>query len=147
GPEVTAGMVKHPAVDMVTFTGSTAVGKQVMRACADSVKRVALELGGKSASIITDDVDPATTVDQVVAATGISLAGQTCGSRNRIVLPRSRHAEWREVLVRAAGGLVCGPPSDPAADVGPLATRQQRDRVEGFIRSGLDEGAELLVGG
>ena len=148
GPGPTAGeaLVEHPRVDMVSFTGSTRAGKRVMQLAAESVKRVALELGGKSPNIILEDAD----LDQAVPAGlfGCYLnSGQTCSALTRMIVPRARLAEVEEKALAAAGGFVPGSSLDPSTSLGPLASAAQLERVRSYIRSGIDEGAKLLCGG
>jgi aldehyde dehydrogenase (NAD+) len=144
---VSAEMVADPRIDMVSFTGSSAVGSQIMRACATNITRLALELGGKSAAIVTADVKPAEVVPMLIACGGLGLAGQVCTSRSRVLVPREQHQTWRTALAEALQSLRVGDPADPAVDVGPLATERQRDRVERYIEAGKEEGAELVCGG
>ncbi|GAA1840055.1 aldehyde dehydrogenase [Pseudonocardia ailaonensis] len=146
-PATTAGMVADADVDLVSFTGSSAVGAEVLRGAAPNITRSILELGGKSASIVLDDAEPAEFVSGVVAAAGVNLCGQQCTSRSRIIVPRSRHAEWVAALKDALAALRVGDPTDPATQVGPLATARQRDRVEAYVRSGREQGARLVLGG
>ena len=145
--ETTARLVSDPRIDMVSFTGSTNVGRQVMAGAARNITRVALELGGKSASVVLDDADPATVVPQLVSASGLGLAGQQCTSRSRILIPESDAEAWTEAIAAALDAVVVGDPRDPLTSQGPLATSAQRDRVEGYIAAGLKEGARLVSGG
>ena len=147
GPDVTQRMVGDPRIDMVTFTGSTVVGAKVMAAAAPNITHVALELGGKSAAIVLEDADPTTVVPQLIAASGMGLAGQVCTSRSRILVPRPRAAEWTAALVTALDALRLGDPREPGIDQGPLATRAQRERVEGYVATGIAEGAVVARGG
>jgi aldehyde dehydrogenase (NAD+) len=146
-PSVTAGMVADPRVNMVSFTGSSAVGSEVMRTAATNITRVLLELGGKSASVVLNDADPATVVPLLIGAAGLRLTGQVCSSRARILVPASRQNEWVDALAEAVSAQRVGDPRDPRTQVGPVATARQRARVEGYIRVGLEEGARLVVGG
>jgi aldehyde dehydrogenase (NAD+) len=146
GPVVGEAIAAHRLVDMVSFTGSTRAGRRVMALAADGVKRVALELGGKSANVILEDADLAKAVPAGVAACYIN-SGQTCSALTRMVVPRSRLAEVEELAVAAAEGYTPGDPFDAATRLGPLVSKVQRDRVRGYIAKGVDEGAKLLTGG
>ncbi|HEY8527662.1 MAG TPA: aldehyde dehydrogenase [Acidimicrobiales bacterium] len=146
GREVGEHLVTHPDVDKVAFTGSTAAGKRIMSLCGERVTRVSLELGGKSASIILDDADLATVVPVVVGG-GMHLSGQVCGAHTRILVPRARYAEALEAAGAAAEAVPYGDPHDPATVVGPLVAERQRDRVEGYIRLGVEAGARIVTGG
>ncbi|HEX3946438.1 MAG TPA: aldehyde dehydrogenase family protein [Acidimicrobiales bacterium] len=148
GPGAIVGeaIAAHPDVDMISFTGSTRAGKRVMQLAAESVKKIALELGGKSANVILDDADLDTAIPAALFACYLN-SGQTCSALTRMVVPRSRLAEIEEKAVAAAAGFA---PGDAFADgvlVGPLVSAAQRDRVRGYIQKGIDEGAKLLVGG
>lgn len=148
GPGPTAGerLASHPLVDMVSFTGSTRAGKRVMELAAQSVKRVALELGGKSANVLLDDAD----LDKAVPAGLFACylnSGQTCSALTRMVVPRSRLREVEEKAVAAADTFVVGPSLDPGTTLGPLASAAQLERVRGYIAKGVEEGATLLCGG
>ncbi|MFR9807220.1 aldehyde dehydrogenase [Pseudonocardia sp. RS010] len=139
-------LVAHREVDKVSFTGSTAAGKKIMAACADRVARVTLELGGKSAAIVLDDADPAEVIPAVLPMS-LMLAGQACIAQTRILLPRSRYAEFVDALAQGMRELVVGDPLDDATTIGPLVNDRQRDRVEGYLATGRAEGARLVVGG
>ena len=146
GPVVGEAIASHPLVDMISFTGSTRAGKRVMQLAADNVKRVALELGGKSACVILEDADLATAVP-----TGVSMcylnSGQTCSALTRMLVARSRLAEVEQLAAEAAETYTPGDPFDPATRLGPLVSAAQRERVRGYIESGIEEGARLLTGG
>ncbi|MGW1028574.1 aldehyde dehydrogenase [Streptomyces sp. NPDC002577] len=144
--EVGEHLVTHPGIDKVAFTGSTAAGKRIMTLCGDQVKRVSLELGGKSAAIILDDADLATVVPALVNG-GMHLSGQVCGAHTRILVPRSRYAETVEAAAAAASAVPVGDPHDPSTLVGPLVAERQRDRVEGYIALAVDAGARVAAGG
>jgi len=146
GDVVGAAIVASPDVAKVSFTGSTAVGKGIVRAGADTMKRVTLELGGKSPSIVLDDADFAATVPLAVAA-GFNNSGQACIAGSRILVPRSRLAEFEALAKAAVEAVVSGDPADQATTVGPMVSAKQWERVQGFIRKGMDEGARLLAGG
>ncbi|WP_328841862.1 aldehyde dehydrogenase family protein [Streptomyces europaeiscabiei] len=134
-----------PRVDLISFTGSTVTGKRIMEKGAATLKRVFLELGGKSAMIVCDDADLA----QVLPAAGgvCYHAGQGCALQSRVLLPRSRYAEGVEILKAVMENIPYGDPTDPATMQGPQVSAKQRDRVMSYIRKGIDEGAELIVGG
>jgi len=139
-------LVRHADVDKIGFTGSTAVGRRIGAICGEQLKRVTLELGGKSAAIILDDAN----LDEIVAPlvdSGILNNGEACGAQTRILAPRSRYAECVDALAAYVGNMTVGDPLDPATQVGPLVAERQRTRVEGYIEAGNDEGARLVVGG
>jgi aldehyde dehydrogenase (NAD+) len=146
GREVGEHLVSHPGVNKVSFTGSTAAGKKIAAACAANLTRFSLELGGKSAAILLDDVNLAEALP-IMMPNAIMNNGQACISLTRILAPRDRYAEITEALVEQVQGLTVGDPLDPATDVGPLVAERQRDRVEGYIRIGQEEGAKVAVGG
>ncbi len=146
GPVVGEAIAAHGLVDMVSFTGSTRAGKRVMELASQSVKRVALELGGKSANVILEDADLATAVPSGVSACYLN-SGQTCSALTRMLVPRSRLAEVEELAVRTAETYKPGDPFDAETRLGPLVSAVQRDRVRGYIRKGVEEGAKLLTGG
>jgi aldehyde dehydrogenase (NAD+) len=146
GREVGEHLVTHGDVDKVAFTGSTAAGKRIMALCAERVARVSLELGGKSAALVLDDADLATVVPRIVGG-GMHLSGQVCGAHTRALVPRSRYAEALDAAGAAAAAVPYGDPHDPATVVGPLVAERQRARVEGYIRSAVDDGARVVTGG
>jgi len=134
-----------PKVDLISFTGSTAVGRRIMEKGGATLKRLFLELGGKSATIVLDDADVA-----AGAMMGIAVcvhAGQGCAIPTRLLLPRSRVDEGLAVLQQIFAGITVGDPQDPATFTGPLISAKQRDRVRGYIQKGIDEGATLVAGG
>jgi aldehyde dehydrogenase (NAD+) len=136
----------HPLVDMVSLTGSTAVGGVVGAAAAPSIKRVSLELGGKSANIVFGDVN----VQRVVASGTLGVmhnSGQTCNAPTRMLVAEEIYEEAVEVAARAADAVAVGDPTDAATFMGPVAGRKQFDTVRGYIRIGIDEGARLVAGG
>jgi len=146
GRDVGAHLVAHPGVNKVAFTGSTAAGRAIGEVCGRLLRPVTLELGGKSAAIVLDDAD----LDQTVR--GLSRAsllnnGQTCYLSSRILAPRGRYAEVVDAVADLASSLKVGDPLDPTTRVGPLVTRQQRERVQGFITAGRNEGARVVAGG
>ena len=146
GPVVGEALVTHPEVDMVSFTGSTRAGKRVSELAAASVKRVALELGGKSAAIILDDADWKRAVKGVVSDCCLN-SGQKCTAQTRMLVPESRYEEAAALAVEAAKALRPGDPMAPETTLGPLASKMQQDRVREFIAKGIAEGATLLTGG
>ncbi|HEY3842011.1 MAG TPA: aldehyde dehydrogenase family protein [Acidimicrobiales bacterium] len=146
GPVVGEAIASHPKVDMVSFTGSTRAGKRVMELAAESVKRVSLELGGKSANILLDDADFATAVPAGVFACYMN-SGQTCSALTRMLVPREKLAEVEELARAAAEGFAPGDPFEPGKLLGPLVSSVQRDRVRGYINRGIEEGAKLVIGG
>jgi betaine-aldehyde dehydrogenase len=146
GPVVGEALVKHPEVDMISFTGSTRAGKRVSEVAAQMVKRVALELGGKSASIILDDADLAAAVKGTVTNCYLN-SGQTCTAFTRMLVPESRYDEAKAIAAEAAKTFVPGDPLSETARLGPLSSQMQLERVRGYIRKGLEEGAELVTGG
>ncbi len=146
GPVVGEALVAHPRTDMVSFTGSTRAGKRVMALAAESVKRVSLELGGKSANIILEDADLSTAVPDGVVKCYLN-SGQTCSALTRMLVPRSRLSEVEEIAVATAATMTPDDPVNGASFLGPLASSAQLERVRGYITSGLDEGARLLCGG
>jgi acyl-CoA reductase-like NAD-dependent aldehyde dehydrogenase len=146
GPVVGEAIASHPLVDMVSFTGSTRAGKRVMQLAAESVKRVALELGGKSPNVILEDADLAAAIPAGVAAAYMN-SGQTCSALTRMIVPRSRLAEVEALAVKTAETYTTGDPFDASTRLGPLVSATQRERVRGYIHKGVDEGAKLLTGG
>ena len=142
-------MASHPLIDMVSFTGSGRAGKRVMQVAAESVKRVALELGGKSANIIGEDLDKETFAKAVMGGVGKAFlnSGQTCSALTRMLVPKARLAEAEQLAAAAASNMKVGDPFTEGVQLGPLASAAQRDRVNGYIQKGIDEGAKLLVGG
>ncbi|WP_137977192.1 aldehyde dehydrogenase family protein [Streptomyces violaceusniger] len=148
GREVGSRLVSHPGVDKVAFTGSPAAGRVIAEVCGRLLRPVTLELGGKSAGIILDDarLDPAQIGQDLVAAT-LTNNGQTCFLSTRILAPRSRYTEVVDLLTDLARSLPVGDALAESTLIGPMATPQQRERVEGYIAKGLSEGARLTTGG
>ncbi|MHB1584020.1 MAG: aldehyde dehydrogenase family protein [Acidimicrobiales bacterium] len=146
GPVVGEALAGPPKVDMVSFTGSTRAGKRVMQLAAESVKRVALELGGKSPNILLDDADLDTAVPAGVFACFMN-SGQTCSALTRMIVPRSRLAEVEEKVAAAAEGFTPGDAFEKGTLLGPLVSATQRARVRDYIRKGIEEGAKLVTGG
>src|ERR1035437_1817013 len=146
GPVVGEAIVAHPKTDMVSFTGSTRAGKRVMTIAAEMVKRVSLELGGKSANVILDDADiPKAVADGIFKA--YLNSGQTCSALTRMVVPRSRLAEIEDIAVATAAGFMPADPITGASLLGPLVSAAQQQRVRGYINRGIDEGARIICGG
>ncbi|HET6949703.1 MAG TPA: aldehyde dehydrogenase [Acidimicrobiales bacterium] len=146
GREVGEHLVTHRGTDKVAFTGSTAAGKRIMSLCGEQVKRVSLELGGKSAAIVLDDADVAAVMPTLVGG-AMHLSGQVCGAHTRVLVPRSRYAAAVEAAAAAASAVTVGDPHDPATLVGPLVAARQRERVEGYIGLAVDAGARVAAGG
>ena len=146
GPVVGARLAEHPDVRKVAFTGSTEVGKTVMRAAADNVKKVTLELGGKGANIVCDDADLDLAVDGTLFGF-LLMSGQACESGTRLLLHASIHDEFVRRLVARASTLVVGNPMDPTTDIGPLISAKQKARVEKYIALGLEAGCEIAFQG
>ncbi|RZS84116.1 aldehyde dehydrogenase family protein [Pigmentiphaga kullae] len=146
GPTVGEAIAGHPEVDMVSFTGSTGAGVKVAKLAADTVKRVAQELGGKSANIILPDADLRAAVIAGVHACNTN-AGQNCQSPTRMLIPRNRRDEAFAAAREAVAAIRLGDPMDPACTMGPLVSQAQFDKVQQLIRSGMDDGATLVAGG
>jgi aldehyde dehydrogenase (NAD+) len=146
GPVVGEALVKHPRVDMISFTGSTRAGKRISEVAAQGVKRVALELGGKSASVILEDADLAAAVKGTVNGCYLN-SGQTCTALTRMLVPAAKYDEVAKLAVEAAKGFTLGDPLVETTRLGPLASHMQLERVRSYIRKGVEEGAQLLVGG
>ncbi len=146
GPTVGTALSGHKEVDMVSFTGSTRAGIEVARNAAFTVKRVAQELGGKSANILLDDADLATFVPQGVQAAFMN-SGQACACPSRMLVPEHLHDEAVRLAKASAEGTTVGDPLKDGIKVGPLVSKAQFERVQGYIRKGIDEGATLVAGG
>ncbi len=146
GPAIGEALVTHKEVDMVSFTGSTRAGTRVSELASATVKRVALELGGKSAAIILDDADFAVAVKGVVGNCYLN-SGQTCTAHTRMLVPASRYADAAKLAVEAAQAYRVGDPLAEGITLGPLASKMQQDRVRDYIAKGIAEGCELLTGG
>jgi aldehyde dehydrogenase (NAD+) len=146
GDTVGAQISAHPDVAKISFTGSTAVGKNILRAGAETLKRVTLELGGKSPVLVMDDADFAQAVPLAIQA-GFMNSGQACIAGTRILVPRARLAEFEALVRDEVGRTQVGDPRDPATLVGPMVSQKQWERVQRYIRIGIDEGARLLTGG
>jgi len=146
GREVGEHLVRHPGVDKIAFTGSTAAGRRIASICGEQLKRVSLELGGKSAAIILDDADLAATVEGLKFAS-LMNNGQACVAQTRILASRDRYDEVVEAVSGMVGALAVGDPQDEATEVGPLVAERQQERVEKYIAVGQEEGAKVAVGG
>jgi len=146
GPETGRALTDNPALDKFTFTGSSAVGKEIGKIAAEKLKPCTLELGGKSAAIILEDADLDSTLPMLLFS-GLMNSGQACVGQTRILAPRSRYDEVVEKVAAGVAAMQVGVPDDPAAMVGPLISEKQRERVEGYIKKGLEEGARLVTGG
>ncbi|MBX7433265.1 aldehyde dehydrogenase [Mycobacterium sp. Y57] len=146
GGAVGESLVRHRGVDKVSFTGSTAAGRSVATACAADLRRVSLELGGKSAAIVLDDADP-DAVAAGIRSASLSNSGQICNALTRILVPASRAAEFTDALAAEVQALVVGDPTDPATQTGPLVSRRQQQRVSGYIDQGIRAGARVVTGG
>jgi betaine-aldehyde dehydrogenase len=139
-------LVKHAGVDMISFTGSTRAGKRISELAAQTVKRLALELGGKSASVILDDADLATAVKSTVNGCYLN-SGQTCTALTRMLVPESRYEEAARLAAEVAKSFTVGDPLADTTKLGPLTSKAQLERVRGYIQKGIQEGAELVAGG
>jgi betaine-aldehyde dehydrogenase len=146
GPVVGEALVKHPRVDMISFTGSTRAGKRISELAAQQVKRVALELGGKSASVILEDADLAAAVKGTVNGCFLN-SGQTCTALTRMLVPAAKYEEAAKLAAEAAKGFTLGDPLSEATRLGPLSSQMQLDRVRSYIKKGVEEGAVLVAGG
>lgn len=146
GADVGSEISTHPGITKISFTGSTPTGKAILRAGAETMKRVSLALTGKSATLILDDADLAKAIPLALSA-GFLNSGQACIAGTRILVPRARLAEAIEHVKTTVEGLCVGDPRDPQTLIGPLVNQAQYDRIQRFIRSGLEEGATLVAGG
>jgi betaine-aldehyde dehydrogenase len=144
--EVAEYLVSHAGVDKVSFTGSTTAGRRVASICGQSIRRCTLELGGKSAAIIVDDVDLDRALPSLIPAM-LMITGQACVAQTRLLVPRSRKAEIAAAVGDAFASLVVGNALDPETEVGPLVSQEHRARVLDYIRIGVKEGATIAVGG
>ncbi|MCK9878322.1 aldehyde dehydrogenase [Frankia sp. Ag45/Mut15] len=146
GREIGEHLVTHPGIDKIAFTGSTAAGRRIAALCGERLRRVTLELGGKSAAIILDDADLAATVDGLKMASFMNN-GQACVAQTRILASRARYTEVVDALADLVATLRVGDPADPATDIGPLVAARQQERVEHYITLGQAEGARVVAGG
>jgi acyl-CoA reductase-like NAD-dependent aldehyde dehydrogenase len=145
--EVSEQLVRHPDVDMISFTGSTAAGRRIGAICGEQIKRALLELGGKSAAIVLEDMDIASLAATVLHTGMLLNNGEACMAWSRILVPRRRHDELVDAFCAVLEKVKTGDPFDPSTDVGPLVAERQRDRVELYIRSGQQDGAKVAIGG
>ncbi|ODP34531.1 aldehyde dehydrogenase family protein [Pandoraea sp. ISTKB] len=146
GDTVGAEISSHPDIAKVSFTGSTVVGRTILRTASETFKRVTLELGGKSPMIVLDDANFDEAIPLALNA-GFMNSGQACIAGTRILVPQSRLREFEEGIVAAVAAFQSGDPRDPQTSIGPMVSRKQWDRVQRYIRIGIDEGARLLAGG
>ncbi|GAT10904.1 aldehyde dehydrogenase [Mycolicibacterium novocastrense] len=146
GPETGRALTASDQIDKYTFTGSSAVGKEIAKIAAEKLKPCTLELGGKSAAIILEDADLDSTLP-MLGFSGVMNSGQACVAQTRILAPRSRYEEVVEKVANFIGAMPVGLPDDPNAAIGPLISEKQRDRVESYIKKGVEEGARLVTGG
>jgi aldehyde dehydrogenase (NAD+) len=146
GDTVGAEITRHPDIAKISFTGSTAVGKAIARGAVDTMKRVTLELGGKSPTVFLDDADFAKAMP-LAAMAAVMNSGQACLAGTRLLVPENRVDEAHQLAVQAFRKLVVGPTGDPRVNLGPMVTRKQYERVQEYIRKGIEEGATLLTGG
>jgi len=146
GNTVGAELVRNPDVDKISFTGSVAVGESIMRDGAATMKRVTLELGGKSPTIVLDDAALNTAIPSALMMAFLN-SGQACAAGTRLLVPRSRLDEVKRSIRDAMSMLTVGDPADPKTAIGPMVSRKQYERVQSYIRKGIEEGAEVLAGG
>ena len=146
GREIGEYLVRHPGIDKVAFTGSTAAGRRIGAICGELLKRCTLELGGKSAAIVLEDANLEETIS-LLLPNAIMNNGQACLAQTRILAPRSRYDEINRALAAAVSAMTVGNPADPSVQVGPLVSESQRQRVEGYLAKGRKEGAAVLCGG
>ncbi|WP_461515929.1 aldehyde dehydrogenase family protein [Porticoccus sp.] len=146
GPVIGQGLAEHPDIDMMSFTGSTRAGIAVAKAAADTVKRVAQELGGKSPNLLLDDVDFVQAVHWGVTMC-MENTGQSCNAPTRMLVPESRYQEAVTLAEKATATITVGQPHEEGPHIGPLASREQFDKVQQLIQTALDEGARLVAGG
>nr|WP_047165595.1 aldehyde dehydrogenase [Sphingomonas sp. Y57] len=143
---VSEALVRHPGIDKIAFTGSTAAGRRIATLCGDRITRYTLELGGKSAAVILDDYDVEAAA-RAIAQPACFLSGQVCSSLTRIIVPRQKHDRLVEALGASFGAMRVGDPFEASSDLGPVAMQRQRDRIEQLIAQGKEEGAVLAAGG
>ncbi len=146
GTDVGEALVRHPGVDKIAFTGSSAVGRRIATICGEQLKRVSLELGGKSAAIILDDADVGKTVAGLKSA-ALMNNGQACVAQTRILVSERRHDEVVDALAEMMSALHVGDPTDEATDIGPLFAQRHQRQVQEYIRSGQSQGARMVLGG
>jgi aldehyde dehydrogenase (NAD+) len=146
GREVGEHLVAHPGIDKVAFTGSTAAGRKIAAVCGEQLKRVSLELGGKSAAIVLDDADLAATMEGL-KFTALMNSGQACVAQTRILASRANYSTVVDALAETVAGMQVGDPMDPATEIGPMVAQRQQERVEKYIALGQEEGARVVLGG
>ena len=146
GPVVGAELVRNPDVDKISFTGSIAVGQSIMRDGAATMKRVTLELGGKSPNILLDDADFDTAIPNALVAAFLN-SGQACAAGTRLLVSKNRLEEAKRAILDAMPAFPVGDPADPKTAIGPMVSQRQYDRIESYIHKGIEEGGEVLVGG
>jgi aldehyde dehydrogenase (NAD+) len=144
--EVSEYLISHPLVDKVAFTGSTVAGRRIASLCGNDLRRVTLELGGKSAAVILDDADLDDTVERL-RLLSMRNSGQVCSLKTRLLVSNRLEHEFIERLEDLLGSMPVGDPDDPSTQIGPMVSQRQRDRVEDYIKIGQDEGAKVVVGG
>ncbi|MGH7288648.1 MAG: aldehyde dehydrogenase family protein, partial [Myxococcota bacterium] len=146
GRETSEYLVKHPGVDKVSFTGSTATGARIGALCGEQIKRCTLELGGKSAGIVLEDVNLASAVPQMLGA-GLLNNGQACAAQTRFLAPRSRYKEVVDAMAAGMRAMKVGSSLDPATQIGPVVAKRQRDKILGYLDAGKQAGAKVATGG
>ena len=146
GRETSEYLVKHPGVDKVSFTGSSATGSRIGALCGEQIKRCTLELGGKSAAILLEDVDLATALPQMLGA-GLLNNGQACAAQTRFLAPRSRYREIVDAMAAGMRAMKVGSSLDPATQIGPVVAERQRDKILGYLAAGKQAGARVATGG
>jgi len=146
GAVVGEALCSHPEVDMVSFTGSTSAGSRITELASKSIKRVCLELGGKSACVVLDDADLEQAIEHTVYQ-NMANSGQTCTALSRLLIPASRYEEAKELLKKSVAAISVGSADDPSISMGPMVSENQRRSVQSYIRIGREEGATLLCGG
>jgi len=146
GRESSEYLVEHPDIDKVSFTGSSVTGARVAQICGGQIKRVSLELGGKSAALILDDADIDLAVESLRRGS-LRISGQACSNRTRIIVARNREEEFLDKFSGLMKSMPVGDPMDPSTQIGPMVSERQRDRVEGYTAVGMQDGAKLVMGG
>lgn len=144
--EASEYLVGHPGIDKVSFTGSTTTGQRIGAICGGQIKRVTLELGGKSAAIVLDDVDLEASLPNLLMS-GLMNNGQACAAQTRILAPRSRYREIVDAMAAGVAAMPLGDPTDPATAIGPVVAERQRDKIVGLLEAGRAEGAKAAIGG
>jgi acyl-CoA reductase-like NAD-dependent aldehyde dehydrogenase len=147
GREVGEHLVRHPGINKVSFTGSTAAGRKIGAICGEQLKRCTLELGGKSAAVVLDDFELTDKSARMLVTGAMVNAGQVCAAQTRILVPANRHDEIVGAMSEVTRALRVGDPVAATTDIGPLISERQRDRVERYIRLAVEEGASLVAGG